>query len=570
MIIFRKLKWRNFLSTGNSWCEVQLDRSRSTIVIGKNGDGKSTILDALTFVLFGEPFRQVKKNQLINSINGKNAEVEIEFTSGTNVYKIRRGIKPNLFEYYENGVIQNQNAAMVDCQKNIEEQILKINYSTFCQVCILGSASYVPFMQLPANQRRFVIESILDIGIFSTMNDMLKIRSQDTKLSLIDVNKNIEIAKSNIQAQKTIVENLSNSKADNIAKIDDKIEKNKISIQEIINHISILTKTALNLEESIKDSIEVFDKLEKAKKLIAVNDTRIETIDEKIMFFNDNESCPTCDSTIQHKERTIEKLNKEKNDIYARVSKIKEVLEKLEMRTREIRNISNSKLETLNEISSLQSSISLLENTIKELEIDKTQINETNNNADKYKDKIKQLAESALVEVDKKNSLMEITEIENTSKLLLQDSGVKTAIVKKYLPIMNKLINKYLQAMDFFVHFELDENFNETIRSRHRDEFTYDSFSEGEKMRIDLAILFTWRHIAKMKNSINTSLLILDEIFDSSLDTAGVDYFLTLISQLDKDVNVFVISHKGDTLIEKFMSTIKFEKKNDFSTIVNA
>jgi len=570
MIIFRKLKWRNFLSTGNSWCEVQLDRSRSTIVIGKNGDGKSTILDALTFVLFGEPFRQVKKNQLINSINGKNAEVEIEFTSGTNVYKIRRGIKPNLFEYYENGVIQNQNAAMVDCQKNIEEQILKINYSTFCQVCILGSASYVPFMQLPANQRRFVIESILDIGIFSTMNDMLKIRSQDTKLSLIDVNKNIEIAKSNIQAQKTIVENLSNSKADNIAKIDDKIEKNKISIQEIINHISILTKTALNLEESIKDSIEVFDKLEKAKKLIAVNDTRIETIDEKIMFFNDNESCPTCESTIQHKERTIEKLNKEKNDIYARVSKIKEVLEKLEMRTREIRNISNSKLETLNEISSLQSSISLLENTIKELEIDKTQINETNNNADKYKDKIKQLAESALVEVDKKNSLMEITEIENTSKLLLQDSGVKTAIVKKYLPIMNKLINKYLQAMDFFVHFELDENFNETIRSRHRDEFTYDSFSEGEKMRIDLAILFTWRHIAKMKNSINTSLLILDEIFDSSLDTAGVDYFLTLISQLDKDVNVFVISHKGDTLIEKFMSTIKFEKKNDFSTIVNA
>lgn len=570
MIIFRKLKWRNFLSTGNAWCEVQLDKSKSTIVIGKNGDGKSTILDALTFVLFGEPFRQVKKNQLINSINGKNAEVEIEFTSGTNVYKIRRGIKPNIFEYYENGVIQNQNAALIDCQKNIEEQILKINYNTFCQVCILGSASYVPFMQLPANQRRFVIESILDIGIFSTMNEMLKIRSQDSRLLLTDVNKNIEIAKSNIQAQKTIVENLSVSKQEKVEKIDERMRKYEEDLKELQIKIHKLNKRISEIDSATTDSADVFDRIDKAKKLIAVNETRIEAIDEKMMFFNDNESCPTCESPIQHKQHALDKLQKEKQDIESRIVKITEALTTGEIRGREIKTLFNEKLEASNEISNLQTSIKYTESNIQNCISEKSELSNTANDTSKYKDKIKELAEQALLEVDKKNDLMERIEIESTSKLLLQDSGVKTAIVKKYLPIMNKLINKYLQAMDFFVHFELDENFNETIRSRHRDEFTYDSFSEGEKMRIDLAILFTWRHIAKMKNSINTSLLILDEIFDSSLDSAGVDYFLTLISQLDNNVNVFVISHKGDTLIEKFMSTIKFEKKNDFSTIVNA
>ena len=570
MIIFHKLKWRNFLSTGNVWCEIQLNKTRSTIVVGKNGDGKSTMLDALTFVLFGEPFRQVKKNQLINSINGKNAEVEIEFSSGTNTYKIRRGIKPNIFEYYENGVLQNQSAAISDCQKKIEEQILKINYRTFCQVCILGSASYIPFMQLPTNQRRLVIEDILDIGIFSKMNDILKIRAVDTKLALVDVNKDIEIAKSNIQAQKTILENLSVSKQENIIKIDEKIEKYREDIKEIQNKITLLNKRLLEIDSLTTDSVDVFDRIDKARKLIAINESRISEIQEKIMFFNENENCPTCESPIQHKQHALSKLEKEKEDIKSRLSKLLEALTSGETRAREIKTLFNEKLETNNEISNLNTSVKFTETNIENSINEKQELSDATRDTSKYKDKNKELAEHALVNVDKKNNLMQVIELENTSKLLLQDSGVKTAIIRKYLPVMNKLINKYLQAMDFYVHFELDENFTETIRSRHRDEFTYDSFSEGEKMRIDLAILFTWRHIAKMKNSINTSLLVLDEIFDSSLDASGVDYFLNLISQLDAQVNVFVISHKGDTLIEKFMSTIKFEKKNDFSTIVNA
>ena len=490
MIIFHKLKWRNFLSTGNVWCEIQLNKTRSTIVVGKNGDGKSTMLDALTFVLFGEPFRQVKKNQLINSINGKNAEVEIEFSSGTNTYKIRRGIKPNIFEYYENGVLQNQSAAISDCQKKIEEQILKINYRTFCQVCILGSASYIPFMQLPTNQRRLVIEDILDIGIFSKMNDILKIRAVDTKLALVDVNKDIEIAKSNIQAQKTILENLSVSKQENIIKIDEKIEKYREDIKEIQNKITILNKRILEIDSLTTDSVDVFDRIDKARKLIAINESRISEIQEKIMFFNDNENCPTCESPIQHKQHALSKLEKEKEDIKSRLSKLLEALTSGETRAREIKTLFNEKLETNNEISNLNTSVKFTETNIENSINEKQELSDATRDTSKYKDKIKELAEHALVNVDKKNNLMQVIELENTSKLLLQDSGVKTAIIRKYLPVMNKLINKYLQAMDFYVHFELDENFTETIRSRHRDEFTYDSFSEGEKMRIDLALLW--------------------------------------------------------------------------------
>jgi DNA repair exonuclease SbcCD ATPase subunit len=434
MIIFKSISWKNFLSTGNSPNKVLLNKSPTTLVIGKNGEGKSTILDALCFSLFGKPFRNINKGQLVNSINQKGCVVEIEFEISGREYKIIRGIKPNIFEIYLNGEMINQDAASRDYQKVLEQQILKLNYKTFTQVVILGSASFVPFMQLSSLQRREVIEDILDIRIFSTMNTLLKEKINETK---------DEIAKAEAE---TILSNL-NQKLSTITEIQSKI-------------------TDKNIELSTRNS-------------------------------------------------TVTLLNKQVKEMQA--------------------------------------------------EVESTKTDTTN--IDEEKRKLKDLAKSAMEKITTKTTLQEQRNLEEVASILLKDTGIKTAIIREYLPAMNKLINKYLQAMDAYIHFELDESFNEIVKSRHRDDFTYASFSEGEKMRIDLSILFTWRQIAKMKNSVNTNLLLLDEIFDSSLDTAGTDYFLNLMNQFGENTNIFVISHKGDQLFEKFRSVIKFEKRNDFSLI---
>jgi DNA repair exonuclease SbcCD ATPase subunit len=570
MIIFKTLEWRNFLSTGNTPNKIDLNRSTTTLVIGRNGEGKSTMLDALTFALFGKPFRNINKPQLVNSINGKNAVVTIEFDIGTTSYKIVRGIKPGIFEIHCNGQLVNQDSAAKDYQKLLEQQILKLNYKTFTQVVILGSASFVPFMQLPAWQRREVIEDILDISIFSTMNGLLKEKISATKDQLIEIENKITVARSNVDSQKKLIGTMVNSKKEQVDQIRKQITDNEIEIEannkrweelsDQMNAIMIQADHAKELEDAITKANKARIKLVNKK----------ESQDEALEFFTSNETCPSCSQGIphEHKNNIISKINEEQSSLLNDMSTVEDAYAKLIERQEKL-NAVNKELLALNvQCNASHNATLLLLKQNKKLEEDIASTNQDTGNIDAEKLKLKQIADDAMTLINRKSELFQEKQIQEVSSMLLKDTGIKTAIIKEYLPIMNKFINGYLTAMDFYVHFELDEGFNEVIKSRFRDEFTYASFSEGEKMRIDLAILFTWRQIAKMKNSVNTNLLILDEIFDSSLDNSATDYFLSLIDSFGENSNIFVISHKGDQLFDKFRSVIKFEKKNDFSTIV--
>ena len=569
MIIFKTLEWKNFLSTGSSPNKLILNKSPSTLVIGRNGEGKSTMLDALTFALFGKPFRNINKPQLINSINGKGCVVEITFDIGTNEYKIVRGMKPNIFEIWCNGTMTNQDAAVKDYQKVLEQQILRLNYKTFTQVVILGSASFVPFMQLPAWQRREVIEDILDIGIFSTMNTILKERINETKDQLKSIDAKITLAKSNVESQKKLIQSMTSSKAEQVEQIkeqishnDAEIEKNNSNWEEISNKMNELMTTSDNakqLKEDLANATKIRNRLISKK----------EQIEETLEFFENNTECPSCLQGIQHdhKATIATKFNQEYNESVDNLNTLEVAYSSLIARQEKLDEVNKQLLAMnvqLNAINKANSTFASLNKKLNE-QIESTK--QDTGNIDAEKTKLKDIADDALVLIDKKNELASERNVQEVAALLLKDTGIKTAIIKEYLPVMNKLINGYLSAMDFYVHFELDEGFGEVIKSRYRDEFTYASFSEGEKMRIDLAILFTWRQIAKMKNSANTNLLILDEIFDSSLDNTGTDYFLSVMNALGDNSNIFVISHKGDQLFDKFHSVIKFEKKNDFSSI---
>jgi len=572
MIVFESIEWKNFLSTGNSANKVLLNKSTTTLIIGKNGEGKSTILDALCFSLFGKPFRNINKGQLVNSINQKNCLVEVSFTVNNKAYKVIRGIKPNKFEIWCDDELLNQDAASRDYQKVLEQQILKLNYKTFTQVVILGSASFVPFMQLSSAQRREVIEDILDIRIFSTMNQLLKEKASDTKAEIVRIENEIANAKTKVEAQNVIIKTISETKANNIRSIQEKIVSSTEEVERTQSEVDDLIREIGSLKDQITDKKEVEAELKKAESIRSKLHSKIETIGQHKEFFDTHDVCPSCDQGIphEHKLSIVSGLNAKMSDQNEKVAELEVVLRTLNERLQNITDLLDQITEKNIELSTKNSAVSIINKQIAEYEREVESHQTDTTNIDEEKRKLKELASDAMEKIKAKTTLQEHRNLEDIASLLLKDTGIKTAIIREYLPIMNKLINKYLNAMDAYIHFELDEAFNEIVKSRFRDEFTYASFSEGEKMRIDLAILFTWRQIAKMKNSVNTNLLLLDEIFDSSLDTAGTDYFLNLMNQLGENSNIFVISHKGDQLFDKFRSVIKFEKRNDFSVIAGS
>lgn len=569
MLVFRYVRWRNLLSTGNYFTEIKLDNTSNTLVVGENGSGKSTMLDALCFGLFGKPFRSIVKPNLINSINGKDTVVEVEFSAGNKSYKIIRGIKPNTFEIYQDGELLNQDAAARDYQEYLEKFILKMNYKSFTQIVILGSASFTPFMQLSNTDRRAIIEDLLDIQIFSTMNGLVKEKLGNNKDLSIAKKHEIDIDQQKYELKESHIKQLKQNN-------DEKIDEYQLDIANNSNYIATLeTQTSEHtdkidtLQADVTSRLETEQKVKKFNQLETQIETNLNKYKKDVNFFEHNDNCPTC-------RQTIDKHFKEE-EIGNLTSKITECtvgLSQLEIKLLEEQNKLNEISEKQKQIQELQ--IKIATNTTSITEIKKyivrieKHIDELKNTKDISDTEQKQLEELKVKIDEAEKELKELIDEKTYYEVasgLLKDTGIKTKIIKQYLPIINKLVNKYLASLDFFVNFNLDESFKETIKSRHRDEFTYNNFSEGEKQRIDMALMLTWRAIAKLKNSSNTNLLILDEIFDSSLDVSGTDELIKILHMLE-DVNLFVISHKGDILQDKFNHVIKFEKIKNFSRIV--
>ena len=568
MILFKSVRWKNFLSTGNYFTEVELDRNPTTLIIGENGSGKSTILDALCFVLFNRPFRQVSKTQLINSINLGGTEVELEFIIQKKKFKIVRAMKPNRFEIYCEDRMMNQDASALDTQKILEQQILKLNYRSFTQVVILGSSTFVPFMQLRSKDRREVVEDILDIKIFSLMNFLLKHKVKEISEELKSIEYEFKLTREKINLQTKYIEDIKKNKVKIIEEKEHLIfDSHRVLLdeQEKSDVISNEIKSAqpeLAKKEKILNTIREFHKME------AQLSNRIDENERQRKFFSENDECPTCTQTIDEELKQI-KIKEKTN----RIAELKEGIQKLQSQLKGKETEKDKMNEFAKEIREKEVEVAKISASISAL---RRLIEQEGKLIEKYKkgevseeDKIKltRLSERLKMQEEQISKLREDKFYVDVARNMLMDTGIKTKVINKYLPVMNKLINGYLTSMDFYVNFTLDNNFNETIKSRHRDEFSYSSFSEGEKMRIDLALLFTWRAVAKMKNSTNTNLLILDEIFDSSLDGTGTDDFLKILHTF-KDQNVFVISHKGDALFDKFRSIIRFEKTRNFSKLL--
>jgi len=570
MIKFQTIRWKNLLSTGNSFTEIKLDKSTNTLIVGSNGAGKSTILDALCFGLFGKPFRKINKPNLINSINNSNTVVEVEFAIGKKQYKIIRGIKPNVFEILCNGTLVNQDAKSKDYQDFLEKTILKFNYKSFTQIVILGSASFVPFMQLSPADRRTIIEELLDIQIFTSMNGLIKDRMSGIKDESSRNKYAMELASEKIKMQKQNIDEHKKNNEDEIEKKKSEIATNELHIVKINKDIVLIQKHIDMLTKRIQDKSSVDSKSKKLVQLEAKLETNIKKVEKDIAFYHNNDNCPTCKQTIDSDFKQVQIDESE-----AKVSLQKKALtelgteyDKMQSRLNEIVAVSKHITEHNNEIVKHNSTLTSINTYVTKLNREIVELGNKKQNLTEENDKLKELKTELASLVKRQEELSVEKHYHEYAASLLKDNGIKTKIIKQYLPIINKLVNKYLKAMDFFVNFNLNENFEETIKSRYRDEFSYSNFSEGEKMRIDLALLFTWRQVAKMKNSTNTNLLILDEVFDSSLDTVGTDEFLKLIHEMGTDTNIFVISHKGDQLFEKFRSIIKFEKKNNFSQVI--
>jgi DNA repair exonuclease SbcCD ATPase subunit len=569
VIIFQTLSWRNFLSTGNYKTTVDLTRHDNTLVSGENGAGKSTMLDALTFSLFGKSFRGINIPQLPNSINEKDCEVEIIFTIGKDEYRVFRSLNPKMFEIYKNNILLPQDSKSKDYQKILEEQILKMTYKSFCQVVILGSSNYVPFMQLTAADRRSVVENLLDIDVFSVMNTLVRARLQMVKEYIKDTEYKLELVKSKVEEKEKLIKTLLRKSSNSIESYKNEIETSNNQIIELQKENQISQEKINKLNDTLKDKDVLPSGLLKMEGLEQQLKNKIKTLDKNVKFYEENDICPSCKQDIQqhHKECVFKEKKKEKLGIEEVISELVEKIQDAEKRLNEI-NSTLERMDTIekkinkrqNEINSSQQYVGKMQKSIEFVLTEGTEVSETKN-------ELNQLIGENKEHTERRKELIEDRHYYGIASTLLKDSGIKSKIIKHYLPIMNKLINKYLVEMDFFCQFNLDENFNETIKSRHRDEFTYHSFSEGERLRIDLSLLLAWREISRLKNSVNCNLLILDEVFDSSLDAVGTEEFLKILTTFGSRANIFVISHKSDTMTDKFQNHIVFEKKNNFSRI---
>ena len=570
MIVFKKIKYKNFLSTGNTPIEVEFKKSPTTLVIGQNGSGKSTLLDALCWALFNKPFRIIKKEQMINTINNSECEVEIDFDVGTKQYKVKRSIKPNLFEIYENGQLLNQNASSIDYQKYLEHNIMKLNYRSFIQVVILGSSSYEPFMKMKARYRRDVVEEILDVKVFTQMDLILRDQQGQLSKEVLEMRHKCDLIQTKYDTEIKHFNSLSEL---NTSGIDDKkaqLENHNKAKQEYTTKIENINKSIEEYKTELEGKEKADNKLKQLLKLETKIEQNIDTSNKSIKFFAENDTCPVCTQSIDRtfREQKGEQLHKKCAELETGIKKLTSEIDKVEEQINYFGNISKKLSDLYVDIAKVNTSLEELNNYSDRIHEEILQLENKQTDSKKIATDLQQLKEE--LEITK----LEAEKITNQKKYVdilrevLSDKGARGHIIKKYVPIINNLINEHLQAMDFFVSFHLDEEFNETVKSRHRDTFNYNSFSEGEKLRIDLAILFTWRTIAKMKNSVNTNLLILDEIFDSSLDQQGTDDFFKIVNKL-RNENIFIISHKGDILFDKFTHILKFEKYKNFTRLQN-